>query len=40
MIITGELIPGDFGHEDLKVKYLNHSLLKNVIKNSKFNMSE
>ena len=29
MIITGVLIPGDFGHGGLKVKYKNDYALKN-----------
>ena len=33
MLITGVLIPGDFGHGGLTVKYKNDYVLKNVIKN-------
>ena len=33
MIITGVLIPGDFGRGGITVKYKNDYVLKNVIKN-------
>ena len=40
IIITGEIIPGNLDIRDLKEKYQNNSLLKNVIKDSKFIMLE
>lgn len=40
IIITDEIIPGNLDIRDLKEKYQNNSLLKNVIKDSKFIMLE
>lgn len=40
IIITDEIIPGNLDIRDHKEKYQNNSLLKNVIKDSKFIMLE